>query len=249
MLALTTLTCAAACVEEERYAIMRQDVKMHADEKPTAFTEEKDPIFIVERRFSFQITPPSQAELQHLAQGAQGRKLPFPRLPWIERQDEEIQVDYALENRGKAAISVMVFLDGINEFDRYTPGPEDFHQWEHRYELQPGERISDTITELEMDEVAIDLATVVNGAPNSNQVVQFQSQSGRDPRVKKYVPKVVPGLVGFEMGLQTGAAAELRLTLSARVQDHGGRIAERGEKIWQLPTPTDFVPVVPKEDQ
>jgi hypothetical protein len=99
-----------------------------------------------------------------------------------------------------------------------------------------------------MDEIATDLATVVNGAPNSNLVVQFQSQSTRDPRVHRYIPDVIPALVAFRMGLQTGEAAPLELRVSVRVQDHGARVAARGEEAWELPTPADFVPVVPEEE-
>ena len=38
-----------------------------------------------------------------------------------------------------------------------------------------------------------------------------------------------------------------RSSVSARVQDHGDRLAERGDPSWDLPTPQDFVPIVPEE--
>jgi hypothetical protein len=247
--ALGAATILPACVEETRYAIERKSVEMEADAEPAFVNENDDPVFVAQRRFGLQITAPQQGDLDRLGQGAQGMDLPFPRLPWLEREDLEIQVDYALENHGTTKLSALIFLDGINEFHAYRPGPEDFHQWERRIELEGGERVSASITELEMDEIAIDLATVVNEAPNSNLVVQFQSQSTRDPRVKKYIPKVVPGLVAFRMGLQTGEAAALELRVSVRVQDHGGRIAARGEEAWELPQPADFVPIAPEEDQ
>jgi hypothetical protein len=79
-------------------------------------------------------------------------------------------------------------------------------------------------------------------------VVQFQSQSGRDPRVRDFVPSVIPGLVRLRMGLQTGQASDLRLLVSVRVQDHGDRIAERGETRWELPQPEAFAPVLIEEE-
>jgi hypothetical protein len=249
-LPIAVLACAslAGCLQEQRYAVERESVWLRDDAEPAFFDEDDDPVFVSQRRFELQIRPPKQQSLDMLARSASGMELPFPRFPWVERDDLELQLDYALENHSEERLSVLVFVDGINEFHEYTPGPEDFHQWERRIEVGPGERVSASISELELDEVAIDLATVVNGAPNSNLVVQFQSQSGRDPRVKEFIPKVIPGLVALRMGVQTGTAAELALRLSVRVQDHGDRVAERGAPRWRLPTPEPFVPVAPEEE-
>jgi hypothetical protein len=252
------------CLEEQRYAIERESVRLRANAEPAFVDDDDNAIFVAQRRFELQIRPPMDAILQQLGQAAQGMNLPFPRLPWVEYEDVEIRVDYVLENRSDEEVSAMVFLDGINEFNVYTPGPEDFHQYERRLAVPAQGRVEGTITELEMDEVAVDLATVVNEVmikgddeddpPNSALIVQFQSQSTRDPRVKPYIPSTIPGLVAFNMGVQTGGlgggemAPELFLRLSARVQDHGDRVAERGESRWTLPTPVEFVPVVPEED-
>jgi len=243
----------SGCLEEQRYAVERARVYMPPDSAPAFEDDDDKPVFVSERVFHLQIRPPSAQTLQSLTQAAQGKHLPFPRMPWVERQDLEVRVDYTLENRSDQAVNAMVFLDGIDEFFEYTPGPEDFHQYERRLLVQAHRTARGTISELEMDEVAIDLATVVNGAPNTALVVQFQSQSGRDPRVQQYIPDTVPGLVGFHMGLQSAGlgggetAPDLELTLSVRVQDHGDRISSRGEPHWELPTPVPFVPVVPEE--
>jgi hypothetical protein len=246
----------AGCLEEQRYAIERQSVHLEANAASAFEDDDDDPVFVAKHHFSLQITPPPDGVLDLLTRKAQGMKLPFPRLPWVQHQDYDIEVDYELENRSREAVTALVFLDGIDEFFVYTPGPEDFHQYEHRVRIEPGEKFEGTISEREMDEVAIDLATVVNGYPNSNQVVQFESQSGSDPRVQKYIPSVIPGLVGFELGIQSGplsdmtSAPDLILRLSVRVQDHDDRIPRRGDPRWNpLPTPTPFVPVVPPEDQ
>ncbi|MFT3923443.1 MAG: hypothetical protein QM778_12985 [Myxococcales bacterium] len=253
--ALLALAGLSGCLEEQRYAVERERVYMPPDSEPAFFDDDDNPFFVEEKVFRLQIRPPSEQSLQTLTQSAQGMKLPFPRLPWVQREDEELRVDYTLENRSDQPVNAMVFVDGIDEFFEYTPGPEDFHQYERRLLVEAHKTVGGTITELEMDEIAIDLATAVNGAPNTALVVQFQGQSGRDPRVQKYIPKVVPGLVAFHMGIMSGGlgggetAPDLKLTLSVRVQDHGDRIAARGEKHWDpLPTPTPFVPVVPEED-
>jgi len=94
----------------------------------------------------------------------------------------------------------------------------------------------------------VDLATVVNGAPNSNLVVQTISQSGRDERVSPYIPSIIPGLVGIVASITSSAAQSITVELSVRAEDHGDRLAARGEKSWQLPIPARFIPVVPEEE-
>jgi hypothetical protein len=171
--------------------------------------------------------------------------LPFPRLPWVRLRDLDLQLDWALTNEGDRPLVAMITINGVNEFHYYAPGPENFHQWERRVQVAPGQRVEGTVTELELDEVAIDLATVVNGAPNSNLVVEAMSQSGLDERTRAFVPSVIPGLVGVRAGLETTAAVPLVLEISVRVQDHEKRAAKRGERRWELPAAMPFVPIVP----
>jgi hypothetical protein len=47
----------------------------------------------------------------------------------------------------------------------------------------------------------------------------------------------------------TNEAANVALEISVRAQDHGDRVPKRGEKLWMLPDPTPFVPVVPEEEE
>lgn len=246
--ALACATSLAACVEEQRYAVENEAVALTADAEPAFIDDDDNEIFIVTRNFALQISPPAAAKLAQLTSAAQGKDLPFPRLPWVELHDLELQVDYTLANQGDEAVTASILLNGRNEFNQYTPGPEDFSQWEQRFLLEPKQRVHGTVTELEMDEIAIDLATVVNGAPNSNEVVHFSSQSGKDTRNRQYVPSVVPGLVGLSAGIMTSAAADVVLEISIRMQDHGDRAAPRGKTRWELPEATPFVPIVPEEE-
>jgi hypothetical protein len=237
-----------ACVEEQRYAIENESVALTAETAPAFVNEDDDEVFIVTREFTLPVTPPKNSDLDKLTSAAAGEDLPFPRAPWVDNDDVDLQLDYTLANLGDESILASVILDGRNEFNLYTPGPEDFHQWERRFQLGAKERVHGSVTELEMSEIAVDLATVVNGAPNSNQVVQFQSQSGRDERTRQYIPARIPGLVGLSAGIMTNEAANVVLEITLRVQDHGDRVPKRGEKLWELPEPTPFVPVVPEEE-
>lgn len=251
-LSVVPLVLTSGCLEEQRYVIENEAVALTED-TPIAFVDEDDnEFYAVERRFELPISEPTEARMMRLFQDAVGMDLPFPRLPWVERRDLELTVDYVVANLANDPVVVNVTLDGENEFHAYRPGPEDFHQWERRIELGPRERVTGSISELEMDEIAIDLATVVNPGPdgellNSNMVVHARSQSSRDERVRDHIPRVVPGLVALRFGLVSPQAQPLVLEVSVRAQDHGGRLCERGEERWELPEPMDFVPVVPEE--
>jgi hypothetical protein len=247
LVALSSLA-GTSCIEEQRYDYVGEQV-MLTPATPVAYvTEDDDPVYRVDREFLLGITPPKAADLTRLTAEAQGKMLPFPRLPWVRLHDLELQLDYALENHSDQALTALITINGINEFVYYAPGPENLHQWERRVALTPGQRVTGIVTELELDELAVDLATVVNGATNSNLVVTRMSQSSRDPRVQSFIPSVIPGLVGVRAGLETGVAVDLTLEISIRLQDHGDRATKRGDTRWDIPPPAAFVPIVPEED-
>jgi hypothetical protein len=235
------------CLAEQRYHQLDKTVELTADAVPSFFTENNDPVYRIDAPFPLRITAPSEGELARLTREATGRTMNYPRLPWVSLHDLALQLDYALSNDSEQPITVLIALNGVNEFQYYAPGPEDLNQWERRVALAPHQRITGTITELELDEVAVDLATVVNGAPNSNLVVDRNSQSSRDPRVTPYLPSVVPGLVGVRAGMETSRAAHVVLELTIRVNDLGDRAQPRGARSWALPEAAPFVPIVPEQ--
>ncbi len=246
LLLLSLLACG---IEEQRYVIENEAVALTRATAPAFVDDDGNGFYMVERRFEFPIEPPGDPALQTLSMGAEGMMLPFPRLPWVSDDAFDISLDYVLANLEGRQVTAGMAINGANEFFEYAPALTDFNQWERRIELGPKERVVGHITELEMREIAIDLATVVNGAPNSNQVVQFQSQSGRDSRVRKYVPKVIPELIALRVGVFANEAANVVLEISVRIQDHGERLVARGEDRWDLPMPMLFIPIAPEEEQ
>lgn len=248
LLSLLAASC-SACVAEQRYIVENAAVAMSADAEPVFVNDDEDELYVVSRTLDFPITPPSELVVERLTSAPAETVAPFPRAPWVGVDDIEYTLDFVVQNAGDTPVSVLVGLDGVSEFNVYAPGPEDLHQWERRFALAARERARFSVSALEMRELAVDLATVVNGAPNSNLVVQFSSQSGRDPRVSEYIPKVLPGLVGVVASLSTSQAAPVQLELSVRAEDLGGRVPKRGESRWELPAPAPFVPVVAEAEQ
>jgi hypothetical protein len=104
-----------------------------------------------------------------------------------------------------------------------------------------------TVTERDLAEIATDLATVVNGAPNGNEVVYFMNQSGSgDPRIDPYIPALIPGLTGMRLGLRAGEASNIVLEASIRLVDYAGKVSddsENPEEVWVLPVPATYTPM------
>jgi hypothetical protein len=231
-------------------------VALTADTPAAIESDEGGALFIVETRADLPITPPTNAELADRMSGASAYKnLPFPRLPWVERGELEIQIDFTLSNLDDAERDVDVIINGANEFDEYVPGvliveedPVPLHsQWERRYTVKAKSRITDTVREEDLDEAAVDLATVVNGAPNSDEIVYFENKSTTDERSKKYIPAVIPGLVAVRLGLRANRAAPILLEASIRVRDVGDKLADEDEPHMRI-DPQPFEPVFPETD-
>jgi hypothetical protein len=246
---LAAVMALGGCVEEQRYVVENRAFALTPDTAPAFTSEQGDELFIVTSPHSFPVSPPSSAQLAALRTRINGTHLPFPRMPWVEDSAIDYTLDFVVQNGDAKRANVLIGLDGRSEFTEYAPTPpNDFHQCEHRVSLAPGERATGSVSALELHEIAVDLATVVNGAPNSNLVVQTISQSGRDERVSPYIPSIIPGLVGIVASITSSAAQSITVELSVRAEDHGDRLAARGEKSWQLPIPARFIPVVPEEE-
>jgi len=258
VIAVVLLAASSGCTEERRYIGEDGFYQVALSESTTAAYESEDgALYIVEQRVELPLSVPPETAIEDLRQGAEGyMNLPFDRLPWVERGDLAIEVDFTLSNLEDAERQVAVIVNGFNEFDEYMPGvtvideepTPDFSQWERVYELEPRQRLSRTIREEDFDETAVDLATVVNGAPNSNQVVFFESKSSADERLREFIPPVIPGLAGFRIGLRATGAARIVLDASVRVRDAGGRLADEGTRPFEV-NPEPFMPVVAMEEE
>jgi hypothetical protein len=231
-------------------------VALTAETPPAVQGEEGGAIYIVETRAELPIREPTSQQLAGRNEGARAYDdLPFPRLPWVERGELELQIDFTLVSLDDEEREIDVIVNGANEFHEYVPtvaiideDPVPLHaQWEKRYTLAARERRSGTIREEELDEVAVDLATVVNGAPNSDQIVYFENKSDSDPRSIPFVPEIIPSLIAVRIGLRASEAAPILLEATVRVRDVGAKLAADDEPRMRL-EPEPFEPVVPEDE-
>lgn len=215
---------------------------------PPFFSTDEASLYLVERRVELPIKEPSMEKMQEL-QNADMGDLPFSRMPWVELGDYDIELDWTISNLDDEYRTVDITINGFNEFHEYQPSfvidddeiiPE-FAQYERKLRLEPQERRSGTIREDAFEEAAVDLATVVNGAPNANQVVHPMNDSDNDPRAEPYIPSVIPGLTGFRLGLRSEGASNIVFEATVRLRDNEDRIVGES-KAWELPEPEIFMP-------
>lgn len=242
-----------ACATEPQYLGEGKlyQLALTNDTAPALQTED-GALFIVETHAWLPVRTPSAAERAALNVSGDAAK-PFPRLPWVARDDIPMQVDFTLTNLDNVKHNIDVLLNGANEFHEYFPRvivdeqqAIPLHsQWEKRYDLGPKQRISETVREEELDEMAVDLATVVNGAPNSDEIVYFENNSATDKRAQPYIPKVIPGIVGVRLGLLATEQSNVFLEASVRVRDEADKLVSDGAQPMQL-NPQRFDSVVPE---
>ncbi|MEQ8456283.1 MAG: hypothetical protein RLO52_35810 [Sandaracinaceae bacterium] len=243
----------SGCLEEQRYITPEGGgiFAMAIDETTPPFFESEDGnLYLLEERVLIDLREPTAEELAALGDVGD-MQIPYAQLPWLRRGDLEIQVDFTLSNLSPdSSVTAGVVLNGINEFHEYNPGVQvvdeelqiDFSQWERTYRLGPGERLSGTIREEEIDEIAVDLATVVNMAPNPNQIVYFDNQSANDRRSQMYIPDAIPALTGLRVGIRSESPVPVLLEYTLRVRDVRGVLVQGDAEPWMAPQPALFGP-------
>jgi len=118
-----------------------------------------------------------------------------------------------------------------------------------------------TFTYQDMEEVVIDLATVMNIIENgpagdpadpdsdpkvtlANHAFNIKNRSYDDPLVAPYIPGTIAGLTGFDIGLRTYAPANLAIEIVVEVVDKdSGKVVDRDSDREILRVPNDYITV------
>lgn len=256
-LAIALALALGGCLGEQRYIEPETGgpwVFAIDRDTPAFFMDDEISLFLVEERIEIPFREPTAEELA--AQGDIGdAQIPYAQMPVMRRGDYELQLDFTLSNLSDARITAGITVNGINEFHEYNPGVQviddelviDFSQWERSFVLGPGERITRSVREEEIDEIAVDLASVVNGTDNPNQIVYFENQSTHDRRSQMFIPDVVPALTGVRVGIRSEAADDMGalpvlVEVTLRVRDRRGVLVQGENELWAAPAPVLFGP-------
>jgi hypothetical protein len=240
------------------------------------FDDGESQLFEVKRGLAFPILAPDAATRARLSAT---NVEPYGRAPWVTNTDVKVQISWTLSNLDDEGHAVEVLIDPWNEFGRYWPGLQVTNAEEGKFqpnrsgidEFLPLEgkgsgdasRRHGTFTFDEMNEVAIDFATVLNMIKNppgttagqpppqmmadllptyTNHAFNAENISNTDLLVKQYVPAVVPGLTGVDFGLRTFEHATIALEITVEVVDLvGGRVQEQGKNAALLEPPTEII--------
>ena len=206
---------------------------------PPLYDDGETTLYQVKRPVSLPIIPPSDEDLMVLSPVVP----PYSRTPWITTKDVKVQVTWTISNLDKQAHNVEILLDPWNEFARYVPGVSvgdeetvpDLSGIDLLMRVEGMSRKKGTFTFEDMDEVAIDLATVetiiagsmgmpmdegINGLVN--HTFEIHNRSSDDRLVKAYIPGTIAGLVGFDIGLRTFESSNVAIEIIVEVTDHAG---------------------------
>jgi hypothetical protein len=122
------------------------------------------------------------------------------------------------------------YLPNLSGYDRFieVPGLDD----------ERSSRVNGVITFDSIREMAIDFATVINlieypppadpadeygPVTYANHAFDIHNSSERDPLVERYIPDVIAGLTGFDVGLRTYEPTNIALEVVIEVVDTGNQ--------------------------
>lgn len=270
MIGLLALGLAGCSDDEETRTLEPVSVAMN-DQVAAFYEDGETSLFEVKAPLAFPIKAPTAAE-QSALNGSP--VAPFPSKPWLTTNDVKVQLTWTLTNLDAATHSVEILIDPWNEFGRYWPGLAlvDADDGEFQPNLSgidillelPGtasgrpSRRRGTFTFQDMEELAIDFATVMNiidqappPDPTSdsdptvtyvNHAFAIENKSYKSPLVAPFKPSVIPGLTGVDIGLRTRAAANIALEVVVELVDRGsGRVLARDSTSAAIPEPTNFI--------
>jgi hypothetical protein len=156
-----------------------------------------------------------------------GKAEPYPRAPFLLASDTRVEIRFTLSNLDDTNHNVELLLDPWNEFVRYRPGVQVVNDevtlpnvsgYDRLIVVPAKSRVLGTITTDDTNELAVDLATaeaILANPPSDanggvkvgqmiNHVFDFQNRStDGDPLITRYIPKVIAGLTGFDLGIRT----------------------------------------------
>ncbi|MDP9035979.1 MAG: hypothetical protein M3O50_14360 [Myxococcota bacterium] len=175
---------------------------------------------------------------------------PYPHAPFLRAEDERVEVHYTLSNVDDTEHDVWLLVDPWNEFVRWRPGVTVVNAdttvpnlgYDLGFVLPARSRVQGTLTADDMREVSIKLASVENWlaspqarpgaqamAPGfdattiANHIFDPQNRSNSgDPLYTPWIPPVVAGLTGFDLGLETRQHANVAVEITIEIQDVNG---------------------------
>ncbi|HEY8075333.1 MAG TPA: hypothetical protein VIF62_14510 [Labilithrix sp.] len=228
----------AACANSNDTEVGQPVVLGMLDTVPPVYDDGEVQMYQVEKQVPLPIRPPKDGERPS------GDVDPYPDHPYYLASDTRITVRFTLSSLEDKPVNVWLLLDGWNEFVAYVPGlvvgdEETIPNRSGRelaFVLQPRQRVEGIITPDDMVELATDLATGMKikesppagdsqfgGPVLYNRANDPQNRSNQpDIVLGPYIPQVIAGITGFDLGIRTYDHAKVAVEIVADVEDLKG---------------------------
>jgi hypothetical protein len=202
----------------------------------------------------------SNADTQSV--GPAPKNTPYPRGVFLRAEDESVEVHFTLSNVDDVRHDVWLLVDPWNEFVRWRPGvtivddetTQPNYGYDKEFALPGKQRIEGTITADDMHEIAIKLASVqqllassqaqasgFNATQIANNIFNPQNRSNSvpsDPLYTPWIPPVIAGVTGFDLGLRTTEKANVAVEITVDVRDlRGDRFVAQDSADKQMGAP------------
>jgi hypothetical protein len=206
---------------------------------PAYYSDAELTLYEAQAQVPLQVRRPTSAE-----ESALGKSPPFPHAPFLQASDLTIEIHYTLSNLDAKDHTVELLLDPWNEFVRWEPGvtviddddtEPNFSGYDDYLIVPAKSRVEGTITSDDVYNLEANLATVENILANPpanlsvsltamcNHIFNLQHRSNDgDPLVTPFIPKVTPGLTGFDLGVRTSEPANVAIEVVLDVTDNNG---------------------------
>lgn len=243
----------AACARTDDNLVTQPVALGMTDKMPPYFDDGQNQIYQVQVPVVLPLRRPTDEEAAAL-----GKVAPYPSEPFIKADDLKTEIRFTISNLDDKKHVVELLIDPWNQFVRYQPGIQivedepaqpDFSGFDKRYIIQGKSRLQGTITSDDTRELAVDLATVmvINATPPAdpttnlnglfNHVFNLQNRStAPSPLIANYIPKVIPAMLGFDLGLRSLEPMNVAVEIIVDVHDSDTNTSK--SKVYQ-PDNTD----------
>ena len=210
---------ATACAGSDADQVTQPTVVGMTDKIAPVYSDGQVSLYQVQTPVRLPLRKPTDAE-----RGALGKADPFPRAPFVTAADLRIEIRFTISNLDDKQHAVELLVDPWNEFVRYRPritvGEEevtpDFSGYDRFYILPPKSRVEGTLNSDDTFELAVDLATA------EVLLAKPPPEANLNGMINPYVPKVVPGMIGFDLGLRSYEPGNIAVEVIVDVQDLQG---------------------------
>ncbi len=240
VLAIVVAACVgtAACANSNDTEVGQPVVLGMQDDIAPVYDDGQVQMYQVEKQVPLPIRPPKDGERPS------GDVDPYPDPPYYLAKDTRITVRFTVSSLEDKPVDVWLLVDGWNEFVAYVPGlvvgdemtTPNRSGRELPFVLPPKGRVEGIITPDDMVELATDLATAMElhekppdakgpfgGPVLYNRANDPQNRSNQpDIVLGPYIPQVVAGITGFDLGLRTYEKAKLAVEIVVDVEDLKG---------------------------